>query len=93
VHLVTLDRPATLNAVDAPMHRALQGVWHFLGDDPSVRPIVVAGSGRAFSAGGNLEHVVDLRRDRVLRREDVEQARSIIVSLEEMRSRIGRGAG
>jgi enoyl-CoA hydratase len=81
VHLVTLDRPATLNAVDTPMHQALQGVWHFLGDDPSVRAIVVTGRGRAFSAGGNLDHIVDLQRDRVLRRQDIEQARSIIVSL------------
>jgi len=81
VHLVILDRPATLNAVDTPMHQALQGVWHFLGDDPSVRAIVVTGRGRAFSAGGNLDHIVDLQRDRVLRRQDIEQARSIIVSL------------
>jgi len=81
VHLVTLDRPASLNAVDTAMHRALHGVWHFLGDDPSVRAIVVTGRGRAFSAGGNLDHIVDLQRDRTLRRQDIDQARSIIVSL------------
>jgi enoyl-CoA hydratase len=81
VHLVTLDRPESLNAVDLPMHRALQGVWHFLGDDPDVRAIVVTGRGRAFSAGGNLDHIVDLQRDRTLRRKDVEQARAIVVSL------------
>jgi enoyl-CoA hydratase len=81
VHLVTLDRPTTMNAVDTPMHQALGGVWHFLGDDPSVRAIVVTGRGRAFSAGGNLDHIVDIQRDRVLRRQDVDEARSIIVSL------------
>jgi enoyl-CoA hydratase len=81
VHLVTLDRPESLNAVDTPMHRALQGVWHFLGDDPGVRAIVITGRGRAFSAGGNLDHIVDVRRDRTLRRQDIDEARSIIVSL------------
>jgi enoyl-CoA hydratase len=81
VHLVTLDRPDTLNAVDTPMHRALAGVWPFLGADPSVRAIVVTGRGRAFSAGGNLDHIADLQRDRVLRQEDIEFARSIVVSL------------
>jgi enoyl-CoA hydratase len=81
VHLVTLDRPASLNAVDTPMHRALGGVWHFLGDDPSVRAIVVTGRGRAFSAGGNLDHIVDIQRDRTLRRQDIDEARAIIVSL------------
>ena len=81
VHLVTLDRPDALNAVDTPMHRALQGVWHFLGDDPEVRAIVVTGRGRAFSAGGDLDHIVDLQRDRALRRGDIEAARAIIVSL------------
>jgi enoyl-CoA hydratase len=81
VHLVTLDRPASLNAVDTPMHRALGSVWHFLGDDPSVRAIVVTGRGRAFSAGGNLDHIVDIQRDRTLRRQDVDMARAIIVSM------------
>jgi enoyl-CoA hydratase len=81
VHLVTLDRPDSLNAVDIPMHRALEGVWHFLGDDQTVRAIVVTGRGRAFSAGGNLDHIVDLQRDLALRQADIDQARSIIVSL------------
>jgi len=81
VHLVTLDRPDALNAVDTPMHHALRGVWHFLGDDPAVRAIVVTGRGRAFSAGGDLDHIVDLQRDRALRRDDIEGARAIIVSL------------
>ena len=81
VHLVTLDRPDSLNGVDAAMHRALQGVWHYLGDDPTVRAIVITGRGRAFSSGGDLDHIVDLQRDRSLRRQDAEQARSIITSL------------
>jgi len=81
VHLITLDRPDSLNAVDTPMHRALGSVWHFLGDDPSVRAIVVTGRGRAFSAGGNLDHIVDIQRDRTLRRQDIDEARAIIVSL------------
>jgi enoyl-CoA hydratase len=81
VHLVTLDRPDALNAVDSPMHQALRGVWHFLADDPEVRAIVVTGRGRAFSAGGDLDHIVDLQRDRTLRRQDIDEARSIILSL------------
>ena len=62
VHLVTLDRPDALNAVDTPMHHALRGVWHFLGDDPAVRAIVVTGAGRGFCVGADFDDLKAVAR-------------------------------
>ncbi|HKA82595.1 MAG TPA: enoyl-CoA hydratase-related protein [Acidimicrobiales bacterium] len=55
VALVTLNRPAKLNAIDRQMRGDLSdALWAFEADD-SVRAVVVTGAGRAFCAGADLE--------------------------------------
>jgi enoyl-CoA hydratase/carnithine racemase len=48
---LVFDRPAALNAMDAPMLDALPAAWRELDADPGVRAIVVTGRGRAFQTG------------------------------------------
>ena len=50
---ILLNRPDTLNAVTALMHRELGRVFFEAGDDPDSDVIVLTGAGRAFSAGGD----------------------------------------
>lgn len=54
IALVTLDRPATLNAVDRPMVLELVALIDRADTDPDVRGIVITGAGRAFCAGADL---------------------------------------
>ena len=54
VAVVTLDRPEKRNAMDADMTAALDAALNELDGDPSVRAIVLAGTGPAFSAGTDL---------------------------------------
>ena len=54
---MTINRPERLNATDAATHRALSEVWHDIDSDPDTRVVVVTGSGKAFSAGGDLEWI------------------------------------
>ncbi|WP_432019041.1 enoyl-CoA hydratase/isomerase family protein [Streptomyces sp. 1222.5] len=59
VAVVTLDRPARLNAVDLEMVAELAGVWRALRFDDSVRAVVLTGSGeRAFCTGIDRDAVV-----------------------------------
>jgi 2-(1,2-epoxy-1,2-dihydrophenyl)acetyl-CoA isomerase len=51
---LTLTRPRQLNAIDLACARELARATQELGRDPSVRAVVVAGEGRAFSAGGDV---------------------------------------
>jgi enoyl-CoA hydratase len=55
VALLTLNRPDKLNAINAAMVAALGTTLDAAEADESVRAIVVAGSGRAFSAGFDLD--------------------------------------
>jgi methylglutaconyl-CoA hydratase len=52
---VRLSRPAVHNALSDEMIRELTLVVRGLGDDPAVRVIVLAGRGRSFCAGADLE--------------------------------------
>jgi enoyl-CoA hydratase/carnithine racemase len=56
VATVTLDNPDRLNAIDDDMRRDLAELGLRLGDDAAVRVVVFTGAGRAFSAGGSVEH-------------------------------------
>jgi len=55
VALLTLNRPDKLNAINEPMIGALDAALDAAEADESVRAIVVAGNGRAFSAGFDLD--------------------------------------
>lgn len=54
---MTLARPDKLNTADAGMHQAFADIWPMIDRDPDVRVAVVTGSGRAFSAGGDLNRI------------------------------------
>jgi enoyl-CoA hydratase len=53
----TLNRPDTLNAVDPEMEDELSRVFPDVGADAETRVMVLTGEGRAFSAGGNIDHM------------------------------------
>lgn len=52
---LTLNRPDSLNALSDPMITALLEALDRLGRDPAVGAIVLAASGRAFCAGGDVK--------------------------------------
>lgn len=54
VATLTFNRPAALNALDAPMARALLAAAKHLAADATVRAVVLRGAGKGFMAGGDL---------------------------------------
>src|SRR5271168_1136708 len=54
LHLL-LDRPELRNALSAQMVREIVTTFAAIADDPSVRIVVVRGSGGAFCAGGDIK--------------------------------------
>ena len=78
---IVLDKPGRLNATDRPMHRALADVWHEVGRDPDTRVVVVRGAGEVFSAGGDLDMVLELANDFTARIEVLREARDIVYNL------------
>ena len=78
VRIVTMNRPGSLNAFDAPMHAAMARVWRDLEEDDGARAVVLTGAGSAFSAGGDLTHIEELQMDPAQRRVENDEARRIV---------------
>ncbi len=55
VLLVTLNRPKQLNAIPRHQHAALEALYQWYDDEPSLRCAVLTGTGRAFCAGADLK--------------------------------------
>ncbi|PZX15101.1 enoyl-CoA hydratase/carnithine racemase [Palleronia aestuarii] len=54
IAVLRMTRPETRNSLDAAMREALLQAIGALNDDPAIDAMVLAGSGRAFCAGGDL---------------------------------------
>src|ERR1700731_3611292 len=52
---VWMNRPAVHNALNEEMIRELTGAFQSLGEDETVRAIVLSGRGKSFSAGADAE--------------------------------------
>lgn len=57
VCVLTLNRPAALNAVNTPLAEALGSALEEAATDPAVRAVVLTGAGRAFCAGADLKEI------------------------------------
>lgn len=51
---ITMNNPQSLNALDSTMVTELTSAFQDADDDPEVKIIVLAGSGKAFCAGGDI---------------------------------------
>jgi enoyl-CoA hydratase len=61
--LLTLNRPEQLNAIDDDMHNELLSVLLEMRGEADVRAVLFASTGKAFSAGGDLNEVASLQSD------------------------------
>jgi len=78
VRVVRLNRPETLNATDAALHRRIAEIWDELAADDGCRAVVLTGEGRAFSAGGDLAVLERQTWDVAFRAEMLGQAARIV---------------
>jgi len=76
-----LNRPATLNAVDALLHTELARVFRDANDDPDSDIVVLTGAGRAFCAGGDVDWMQDAIDHPENFESTVAEAKQIVFSL------------
>ncbi len=85
VRIVTLNRPAALNAANEALHGEIARIWPELDADPDVRAIVLTGAGRAFSGGGDLGLLERMANDAALRARIMAEAADIVRAMTAVR--------
>lgn len=83
VAIVTLNNPEMRNAFLDDMHIGMQEIWGHLGDDDSVRAVVLTGAGKAFSAGGNIPGFIKDYEDPEHRRRSLRWAKRLMEAMAE----------
>src|SRR5436190_6240767 len=78
---LTLRAPGRLNAVGSAMHGELAAVWRTIGDDDETRAVVVRGADGAFSAGGDLDLVLEVANDFESRVRVLREARDLVYNM------------
>lgn len=69
VLVATIDRPdSPMNAVDARLHTELGELFRELKTESNARAVLLTGSGRAFSAGGDMAWFPELRSTEAIHR-------------------------
>src|SRR5438093_12057766 len=73
IGLLKLNRPEKLNAFGGPIRDEILDLLAKIATDDGIRVLVVTGEGRGFSAGGDIDHLKQLRENK-----DEEGFRSIL---------------
>ena len=78
---IRLNRPESLNAVNLEMHEELANVFNFAALDEDSDVIVLTGAGKAFCAGGEIEHLAANAARPELFDNEVRLAKRIVFSM------------
>jgi enoyl-CoA hydratase len=78
---LTLRAPGKLNAVSSAMHGELAALWPTVAADDETRAVIVRGADGAFSAGGDLDLVLEIANDAATRRRVFHEARDLVYNV------------
>jgi enoyl-CoA hydratase len=78
---ITMNRPEAMNAINLELHDDLAEALWFAQGDPGSDVILFTGAGRAFSAGGDLDHIANSAANPHLFDHEARMAKRIIFTL------------
>jgi enoyl-CoA hydratase/carnithine racemase len=81
IRIITLDDPDTMNSMTEEMHDGIMRVWLDIAQDQDVRAVVITGTGRAFSAGGNIPGFLRTIAETDYRRKELRMAKLVLENI------------
>jgi enoyl-CoA hydratase len=78
---ITFTRPELHNRIDEHLHKDLISVFDMLRETETIRAVVLASSGKTFSAGGDLNEVFRMQKEYAIRARIAEQGRRLFNTL------------
>jgi len=81
---ITLDRPEARNAVNPQIHDEFSQIFYDIDSDPDTDVVILTGANNAFSAGGDLDWLLEIQGDAVAAAAAIVNDRKIQNSLLDM---------
>ena len=78
---LVFNKPERLNALDRDGHRELTYIWRDIDDDPDIDCVILTGTGRAFSAGGDFTMIEQIVADEHVRATVWKEARDLVYNI------------
>jgi enoyl-CoA hydratase len=78
---ITLNQPESMNTINLAMHEELADVFVFAARDKHSDVVVFTGAGKAFSAGGNIDHMWNNATNPHLFDDEVRLAKRILFAM------------
>jgi len=78
---ITIASPLKLNAMTQTLHREASEIWRDVDTDPTVSAVIIRGSDKAFSAGGDLTHERKVCDDYDLRMGAMKESRNLVYNM------------
>jgi len=78
---VSFNRPDTLNAIDKLAHAEIARLFTDIAADPLTDVVILTGAGRAFSAGGDLDHIQEMIDEPSKFMEDLASVKRIVFGM------------
>jgi len=78
---ITMSSPLKLNAMDAQLHKECSQIWLDVEQDSTVSAAIITGQGKAFSAGGDLNHERKACEDYAIRMQAMKEARDVVYNM------------
>ncbi len=78
---ITFNRPETYNSVDAETHTQLTNIWRDIDADPDISAVLVTGTGKAFSSGGDFEMIEKMMADDMVRMHTWKEAKDLVYNV------------
>ncbi|MGO9931087.1 MAG: enoyl-CoA hydratase/isomerase family protein [Steroidobacteraceae bacterium] len=77
----SFNRPATLNAIDKAAHGEVARFFMELATDPLTDVVILSGIGRAFCAGGDLDHIQQMIHKPAIFLDDIPDVKRIVFGM------------
>lgn len=78
---ITMNSPLKMGAMDATMHHELSEIWSVVDADPNVAAVIITGSGKSFSSGGDLKYEIKMIEDYELLMRAMKEAHKMVYGM------------
>ena len=78
---ITIASSIKMNAMSARLHGEISAIWRDVDADPTVSAVIITGSEKAFSAGGDLAHERKCCDDYDMRMQAMKEARDLVLNM------------